>query len=153
MEPDWWLELESTYKERIKQRVELFEKHQERIVQAQTGSETPCKELMEMVVQFLCARYPQYFHLDRETLTLHNRILNTIYKLKELPPLQVILQNCPEDFAIVIKNPVTGKYTFRAGVICSSLGWDVSTKIGKDLSEIHAVIPDYKEKMAMSMDR
>lgn len=153
MEPDWWLELESTYVDRIKQRLELFEEYGERIIQAQPGSETACKELMEMVVQFLCARYPQYFTFDRENLILHNKILEKDFKIKEMDPLHVVFNNCPEDFAIVLKNPTTGKYHFRAGVICSSLGWDVSTKIGMELSQIHAPIPDYKEKMAMSMDR
>lgn len=153
MEPDWWLELESTYLDRLKQRVELFEEHHERIIQAQPGSEPACKELMEMVVQFLCARYPQYFTLNLENKILHNKILNKEFNINEINPLHLIFHNCPEDFAIVIRNPTTGKYHFRAGIICSSLGWDVSTKIGMELSEIHAYIPDYKEKMAMSMDR
>ena len=48
---------------------------------------------------------------------------------------------------------VLGLYYLRAGVICSSLGWDVATKIGKKLGDIHEPIPDYKEKMTMSMDR
>ena len=38
-------------------------------------------------------------------------------------------------------------------VISSALGWNVGTKIDKQLHEIHAPIPDYKEKMQFSMDR
>jgi hypothetical protein len=33
------------------------------------------------------------------------------------------------------------------------LGWNVGTKIGLQLHEIHEPIPDYKEKMQFSMDR
>lgn len=153
MEPDWWLEVESTYEERIKERLNLLAKHGEAVLQALPGSELACKELMEMVLQFLCARYPQYFQLDTERLIFHNQILKTETKIRTIPPLNVLFNNIPEDFAIMSRDHKTGFYLFRAGIICSSLGWNVATKIGMRLHEIHAPIPDYKEKMQFSMDR
>ena len=77
MQTDWWIELENTYEERIKQRQGLFAKHGEAVLQALPGSELACKELMEMVLQFLCARYPQYFWLSNNNRTFHNSILHT----------------------------------------------------------------------------
>lgn len=68
-------------------------------------------------------------------------------------PLHVLLENVPEDFAVMLRNPDDGFYYLRAGVLCSSLGWNVSTKIGMQLKKIHEPIPDYKEKMEFSMDR
>ncbi|KAH0353528.1 hypothetical protein KCU83_g3050, partial [Aureobasidium melanogenum] len=153
LEPDWWLELDKTYASRIKQRQDLYSKHGSEMLQSLPGSEIACKELMEMVLQFLTARYPQHFSIDKQKLIFHNNILATATDLREMDPLEVLLNNVPEDFAIVLRNPQTGYYNFRAGVICSSLGWTVGTKIGKDLKDIHAPIPDYKEKMEFSMDR
>jgi len=153
MEPDWWLELENTYVKRIKQRQDLYAKYGEGVLQALPGSELACKELMEMALQFLCARYPHYFTLDKEKMIFHNGILHTETDLKATPPLHVLLNNVPEDFALMMRNETTGYYFFRAGVICSALGWSVATKIGMQLHEIHAPIPDYKEKMQFSMDR
>jgi len=153
MEPDWWLELESTYEERIKQRQKILDEHGSAVLQALPGSELSCKELMEMVLQFLCARYPQYFSLDLEEMVFHNTILDTTTALKLTPPLHVLFNNVPEDFAIMLRNDETGFYHFRAGIICSALGWNVESKIGLRLHEIHAPIPDYKEKMQLSMDR
>ncbi|ORY15177.1 hypothetical protein BCR34DRAFT_191115 [Clohesyomyces aquaticus] len=153
LEPDWWLELENTYEKRIKQRQALFKQHGEGVLQALPGSELACKELMEMALQFLCARYPQYFRLDREKMKFYNGILNTEADLKNSHPLHVILNNVPEDFAITLREPESGHYYFQAGVICSALGWNVASKIGLRLHEIHAPIPDYKEKMQFSMDR
>ncbi|KAJ9639468.1 hypothetical protein H2201_002872 [Coniosporium apollinis] len=153
LEPDWWLELESTYVKRIQQRQGLYAKYGDHVLDYLPGSELACKELMEMCVQFLCARYPHYFRLDRENMTFHNDILHTYTDLKKTHPLHVLLNNVPEDFAIMLRNPETGFYHFRAGVICSSLGWDLGTKMGLRLHEIHAPIPDYKEKMQFSMDR
>ncbi|KAI1615730.1 alpha-1,2-mannosyltransferase [Exophiala viscosa] len=153
LEPNWWLEVESTYKERIAQRKGLYAEHGEAVLQWLPGSELACKELMEMVLQFLCARYPQHFELHSDKRTFENKILGTKQDVKAKHPLLVLLDNVPEDFAITLRNPETGYYYFRAGMICSALGWNVGTKIGMNLDQIHAPIPDYKEKMQFSMDR
>lgn len=153
MEPDWWLELENTYEQRIKQRQDLYAEHGKAVLQALPGSELACKELMEMSLQFLCARYPHYFTLDKEKMIFYNSILKTETDLNTTHPLHVLLNNVPEDFAIMLRDDKAGTYLFRAGIICSALGWNVGTKIGMRLHEIHAPIPDYKEKMQFSMDR
>jgi hypothetical protein len=153
LEPNWWIEIENTYKVRIAQRKRLYAEHGEAVLQWLPGSELACKELMEMVLQFLCARYPQHFHLHSDKKTFENKILGTTQDVKSKHPLLVLLDNVPEDFAITLRDPETGYYHFRAGMICSALGWNVGTKIGMNLQQIHAPIPDYKEKMQFSMDR
>lgn len=153
MEPDWWLEIENTYIPRIKQRCQLYDTYGKMVLDCLPGSELACKELMEMALQFYCTRYPELFSLSENNTIFHNGILCTTTSILTTPPLQVLLHNIPEDFALVLRSPLDGKYYFRAGVICSSLGWNVSTKIGLRLEQIHAPIPDYKAKMAFSMDR
>ena len=152
LETDWWIELENTYKSRIAQRKELYAKHGKEVLDIMPGSELACKELMEMVLQFICARYPQYFTL-RDKRVLRNTILGTEQDITAKPPLEVLLDNVPEDFAIMLRDETTGFYVLRAAVICSAMGWNVALKIGKQLHEIHEPIPDYKEKMQFSMDR
>lgn len=158
METDWWLELESTYKSRIEQRKSLYAQHGDSVLQWLPGSELASKELMEMALQFYCSRHPQYFSLspspsDASKTIFENRILGTTQVVQDKHPLLVLLDNVPEDFAIMLRNPQSGYYHFRSGVICSALGWNTGSKIGKQLHEIHAPIPDYKEKMQFSMDR
>ncbi|KAG4031535.1 hypothetical protein MFRU_009g03050 [Monilinia fructicola] len=153
MEPDWWLEVENTYCSRIAERQGLFKQYGKMVLDYLPGSELVTKELMEMCLQFYCARYPAYFSLSPDKRTFHNALLKTTTEIKSMHPLHVLLNNVPEDFAIVLRNDEDGMYYFRAGIICSSLGWNVSTKIGLKLEDIHRPIPDYKEKMSFSMDR
>ncbi|CAK5279471.1 unnamed protein product [Mycena citricolor] len=152
MDPDRWVELESTYRTRIAQRIQLYRQHGKKIIDALPGSEHACRELMEMVIQFVCARYPNQFHLDSRGV-FHNRILHTASDTNLVPPLVVLLNHIPEDFLITLEDKSTGLYVFRAGVSCSSVGWNVSTKIGMPLPQIHEPVPDYKEKMDFSMNR
>jgi hypothetical protein len=86
-------------------------------------------------------------------MVFHNGILKTETDLRKVAPLEVLLNNIPEDFAIMLRDEKTGYYHFRAGTICSALGWNVASKIGLQLHQIHEPIPDYKEKMLFSMDR
>ena len=156
METGWWLELVKGYASNIAMRVELFEKHGKHVLDYLPGSELSAKELMEMALQFYCARYPRLFSLEDRPGQGHvftNTVLKTTTIIQNHHPLQVLLHNIPEDFAIMLRNPADGFYYFRAGIICSALGWNVNTKLGMQLKEIHAPIPDYKEKMEFSMDR
>ncbi|KAF5358043.1 hypothetical protein D9756_001724 [Leucocoprinus leucothites] len=152
MEPDWWIELESTYRERISQRKDLYAQHGTKIVDSMPGSQDACLELAEMVIQFLCARYPNQFHRDAAGI-FHNTILGTHTDLQTVEPLIFLLENVPEDFLIVQEDEKSGSYHFRAGVSASAVGWNMSLKIGKPLNEVHGPVPFYKEKMQYSMDR
>lgn len=152
MDPDYWIELESTYRERIVQRRALFAAHGKDILHSLPGSELACQELMEMAVQFLCARYPHLF--ERRAMTLFNHVLGTSCDLAAAEePLGVILDNVPEDFAIMLRDEETGRYCLRAGVVCSTIGWTLSDKMGLGVAEIHQPVPDYEEKLELSVDR
>ena len=156
LETDWWLELEKTYTERIAERKGLFAEHGKLVLDYLPGSELACKEVMEHALQFLCNRYPQYFalhHDDQKGYIFKNSLLRNETVVNEMHPLHVILNNVPEDFAVMVRNPEDGYYYFRAGLLCSALGWNVQTKLGMQLKQIHSPIPDYKEKMEFSMDR
>ncbi|KAI6083250.1 hypothetical protein F4821DRAFT_245253 [Hypoxylon rubiginosum] len=153
LETDWWIELESTYKTRIAQRKALYAEHGTSVLHWLPGSELACKELMEMVLQFVCLRYPQYFSLSADKAILTNRILGVESVIAAKHPLLILLDHIPEDFGIMLRDPESGYYHLRAGLICSALGWNVGTKLGMKLHEIHEPIPDYREKMQFSMDR
>jgi hypothetical protein len=153
METDWWLELECSYRERIAQRKGLYARHGRDIIDTVPGSEAACIELMEMVIQFLCTRYPNQFNLGSSGI-FHNRILGRRFDTRDIKnPLEFLLENVPEDFLIVKEEKETGLYHFCAGVSASAVGWNMGMKIGKPLHEVHGPVPYYKEKLQHSMDR
>lgn len=151
MDTDFWIELESTYRQRIEERKALHRKHGKTVLDYLPGSELACKELLEMVIQFLCARYPHYFSCDGRVLS--NRILGTTQNIAAKHPLEILLDHVPEDFVVMLRDSQTGHYFLRAGVICYSIGWTLGDKLGRGLDEIHEPVPDYKEKMGFSMHR
>ncbi|KAL4892384.1 hypothetical protein BDV59DRAFT_208700 [Aspergillus ambiguus] len=151
MDNDWWIELDNTYRERIDQRKALRRDYGNLVMDCLPGSELACRELMEMVIQFLCARYPHYFSCDG--MTLHNNILDSTQDITSFHPLDVLFDNIPEDFAIMTRDDKTGEYIFRAGIICYSMGWTLGDKLGLGLDDIHDPVPDYLEKIGFSIKR
>ncbi|KAB8247110.1 hypothetical protein BDV35DRAFT_380020 [Aspergillus flavus] len=101
----------------------------------------------------VCARYPHYFQLLNDQSILRNDIIGTETDLRLIHPLNILLNKVPEDFAIMLRDPETGAYVLRAGIICSSLGWSLGLKLGKNIDEIHEPVPDYGEKLQFSMNR
>lgn len=152
-DPDWWVELEKNYSQTMAARQELLKRYPENVMFGHPGSELACRELMEMVLQFITRRYPQFFSLERDNTILVNRLLNSTTDLLSTPPLQVIFDNVPEDYALMLRNENDGLYYLRAAMVCSSVGWDIGQHRDKPLAAIHSHVPDFKEKMAFSMDR
>ncbi|ORY70972.1 uncharacterized protein BCR38DRAFT_453639 [Pseudomassariella vexata] len=153
LETDYWLELEHNYHRRMKQRLALLEEHGEKVLFWCPGSELASRELMEMVVQFLCIRYPHYFQLEQNNTVLRNRLLDTVTEIPSMHPLQVLFNNVPEDFAVMCRNEEDGLYYLRSAMICSSVGWNIGLHKNKVLRRIHDNVPQWEEKMAFSVDR
>lgn len=153
LEPDWWIELESTYRERIDQRKKLYADHGKLVIDELFGSQEASRECMEMVIQYVCQRYPNQFHYDNWTGVFSNSILGIRVDTSTVHPLVFLLEHIPEDFLITQEDPETGLYVLRAAVSCSAVGWNISQKIGRPLHQIHEPVPDYKEKLGFSMDR
>jgi len=153
-DPDWWVELTSDYASTMAKRQTLFAQQESRIFfqSPSPGTDLAVRELMEMLLQFLCTRYPAHFSLSPDAAIFHNHLLKTTTDLLTVPPLKVIFDNVPEDYAVMLRNEETGYYHLRAAMVCSSVGWHVSLHRDAPLRAIHAEVPD-AGKMAMSMDR
>ena len=108
---------------------------------------------MEIVLQYICIRYPRCFSLESSSTVFVNHLLKTRTCLKTTHPLHVLFDNVPEDFAIMQRNEEDGMYYLRAGFICSSIGWTFGTHFNRQLRDIHAEVNDYEQKMSKPMDR
>ena len=88
LEPDWWLELERTYRERSTQRKKkLYADYGKLIMNELPGSQAASKEYMQMVVQYLWQRYSNLFQYDNWTGMFMNRILGSKTNITAVRPL------------------------------------------------------------------
>ncbi|KAH8652086.1 hypothetical protein BX600DRAFT_402504 [Xylariales sp. PMI_506] len=152
-QPDYWIELEHNYFRRMEQRLRYWKEHGERVMFHAPGSELASRELMEMVLQFLCIRYPHYFQLEDDNTVFRNRLLDKTTVIDSMHPLEVLYHHVPEDFNIMCRSEEDGQYYLRSAMVCSSIGWNVGQHKNKLLRRIHDNVPLWEEKMAFSVDR
>ncbi|KAK3301721.1 uncharacterized protein B0T15DRAFT_544447 [Chaetomium strumarium] len=155
-DPKFWIELTRDYHTTLSARQSLLLAHPSEIL-FQTPSPActlAVRELMESLLQFLTRRYPQHFSLsaDDDRTLFHNALLGTTTNLLTTPPLRVIFEHIPEDYALMLRDPSDGRYYLRAAAVCSSVGWHIAQHRDKPLREIHGEVPD-AGRMGMSMDR
>ncbi len=154
-EPDWWIELEQNYTRTMSARRALLSQHSSRIFFQNPCADLAVRELMEMLLQHLTKRYPMHFSLSPSPTNpthFHNRLLGTTIDLLTTPPLRVMFETVPEDYAIMLRNEQDGFYYLRAAMVCSSVGWHIGQHRDSPLRKIHTHVPD-ADRMAMSMDR
>jgi len=74
------------------------------------GSQEASRECMEIVIQYICHRYPNQFHYDNWTGVFSNNIFGTKVDISTVHPLVFLLDHVPEDFLITQEDPDTGLY-------------------------------------------
>ncbi|OAL18772.1 hypothetical protein AYO20_11706 [Fonsecaea nubica] len=155
-----WVEIDHKYLERYRYKVELFTQHPEKTIQYLPGSEEACHEALNLLADMLPRRYPSMF---RATATgIANLVTGDKWDLrresstwKSYHPLQVMGLLSTEDWFIMQPDEEDPRITrLRAGANCFPAGWKLQERIGLSLWEIHAgKVPQYEDKLAMSMDR
>jgi hypothetical protein len=153
-DPNFWIELTQTYHTTLSARYSLLLAHPSEILfQSPSAACTlAARELMESLLQFLTHRYPSHFSLSPDFTLFHNSLLGVTTNLLTTPPLRVIFEHIPEDYALMLRDPADGRYYLRAAAVCSSVGWHIAQHRDRPLREIHGEVPDAR-RMGVSMDR
>ncbi|CCE81860.1 Piso0_002537 [Millerozyma farinosa CBS 7064] len=159
--PEEWFLIEDTYQKVTGLKKELVEVNEDHTVLAYDNKATyhAVHEFYSTVVHHLCSKYPQYFsrsgdkiknHINGELLFRDCAAIDSITLLKNLA------SNIEEDFFILLKDhPHDEKeeYIFRAGVSGFPSGFDPAKNYNKPISYIHGPVPQYEDRLKLSMSR
>jgi hypothetical protein len=167
--------MDNTYRSRISLRRQLLRDNHDDVLRLNTVAEPAVTEFYTWLVKtYLPRRHPTLFtlsdsglqnHITAETLPLH-------------PPspseaLRLIGSHIDTDFLFLLPTPTpnpppvttpipssapsldpsTPKYHLSAFITCFPSGFSTSQKLGLQLSDIHAPVPGYAQKLERSMDR
>lgn len=171
---DDWLLIEDTYLDRIEEKTKIITNSHpkypsDRDLAASTVFTSPIgepaiREFYDVVVQYMCDKYPMYFQKSTDKALIHNAITNEdIPSSSDGVDVQRLLFNLvrtiEEDFIIMMPDPslddpeFENEYYFKGGVFAFAAGFDPIDKFNKPLTSIHDPIPGYKSKLRLSMNR
>lgn len=171
LDPNDWLLVEPTYMLKITEKTKLVtNNHPEydpefdlasRTIFVTPECEPAIREFYDMVVDFLCKRYPMHFSIEGDQM--YNNIT------KEYVPLRAnditdardyllyLTRTIEEDVIFMIKDTQhqepEDEYYFKGGIFAFAAGFDPLDKFNQPLTSIHKPIPGYEEKLKTSMNR
>ncbi|OJJ51552.1 hypothetical protein ASPZODRAFT_57148 [Penicilliopsis zonata CBS 506.65] len=171
LDPSDWIPMDKTYKDRLKLRASLLEKHHDVVLGINNESDPRVRAAVVELYMFLLGtylpgRYPRMFTLrdKSSSATLENLVTGEVFPVDEsvstITALESLARVADEDFLILLPDITTAaaageeeKYILEAYETCFPAGFDTRTKLGLRLASIHDPVPHYTDKLEKSMDR
>lgn len=171
---DDWLLIEDTYLDRIEEKTKIitnshpkypaYRDLESSTVFTSKIAEPAIRELYDVIIQYMCDKYPMYFKVSDDGTKVHNGITNEDVPAKANDTdvkklMYYLVRTIEEDFIVMMPDPSLDEpeygleYYFKGGVFAFAAGFDPKEKINKPLTSIHEPIPGYQSKLRLSMNR
>lgn len=164
LSPNNWIELSASYRWYLAEKKKVIEEQGKKVVDSLPENDAACGELLECVVEFLAARYPTLF--DRLEETRDGKKLDGIYShvteeryqwVSGCPPegvegLKIISRLTENDF-LMAREREDGHIYFVGGLVAFPGFYLLSEKIGKSMHDVHIPVPQFNQKLLVSVER
>jgi len=144
-----WIEIDGHYETELAEKARLVRDHRDAIYQALPDSEPFQAEFIRFLMAHLSKHHPDRFALT--DFGLRNNLTGKTVRVDEAAPLLTATRLVQEDMTILRPSPEG--FRLIAGLVAFPTRWDLSSKLGKVLRDIHDPVPGYHEKLARPMDR
>lgn len=124
-----WLEFDEHREDELAQKAALLDECYEKVVATEPQGDDASRELLDEV-----RAYVKHYHPDVATTTD-----------PEDHPLVAASRLVQEDLCVLLRED---GWRLRAACVCFPSRWELATKIGTTLDEIHAPVPHYEEELA-----
>ena len=135
-----WIEVDERLDFYLEEKRRLEEAHPGKVFGSEIGSEAAQREVLDFLVDFLPARFPETYQLDGNAMHVNGR---SVALDSGLPPLKIAGHLVQEDLAIMHRDE-TGWRLVAASLSFPS-SWSLAEKFGKPLQVIHATVPGFAE--------
>ena len=139
-----WLEIDNLFEEEITQKKDLFVNKKDEVLVTSIESYQNQQNVLEMILSHLSHFYPDFYDISSDRIRVTRN--DDLYYFKEFNnPLELASLIIQED--LVLMNPINDVFKLEAASLCAPTRWSLKEKFGQSLSDIHAEVPGYKEKI------
>ena len=154
---DDWIELDNHWLRYHQKKLDrLASERASRLCQTNPEAKDAALETMELLSEYLVARYPSMFVFEKIDGQQRIRISKTgeSYPINSDDPLKYAGLLIEDDLALMMEGD-DGQYYLRAGSILLPGFWRLEDKINMPLAQIHTSgdVPKFREKLQFSMER
>lgn len=145
-----WIQIGPEYERDVRLKRELLGRAHNTVVATMPGVEREADEVLTTLVDHLCETFPQWF--VRVGARVDNLRTGDSFVLDDgsLHPIDIAGRLVQEDLALLV--PRDGELVFGAGSVCFPNRWDLASKIGRTLAEVHAPVARLNEQLAAPID-
>ena len=131
---DEWTVRNPDHDAQMARRREVLRDYPEIVIASGHEAEEPVLELLSMLKTHL-GMDPEITHLE------------------EYCAWTAIAHLIPEDFCLLLPDPVSGEYKLVGAILCFPSRWLLSEKLGRPMTVIHDPVPDYDDALARRVNR
>jgi hypothetical protein len=132
-----WIELGADADAAIAHKGRLNATHRATVFAALDGVEPESRQVAVALIDHLRARWPERY--------------GTAELAPDLHPLDAAARHVPEDLVLMVERE--GRLVFGAGSVCFPNRWDLRSKIGLTLAEVHRPVALLNEQLEDPVDR
>lgn len=145
-----WIEIDDDYAEDLAAKAVVRERHPDTVFVALRDAQPACAEVLDALVDHLVGRWPEHF--QRTTSSVVNRLTGEEIALDgSLHPLDAASRLVQEDLVVMIEQD--GRNVFAAGSVCFPNRWDLRSKLGRPLREVHAPVSRLNDQLGDPIDK
>ncbi|KZT52936.1 hypothetical protein CALCODRAFT_475314 [Calocera cornea HHB12733] len=155
-----WLEISSLYEHYLQTKKEVIAEHSTEVLDSLPENDAACAELLEVVTDHLPKRYPTLFErlLLGEKSGIRNGITGEIMEWpKAETPMGVealrLVSRLTECDFLMAHEREDGHVYFTGGLVALPGSYLLSEKIGQRMSEVHGPVPQFNDKLLLSVER
>jgi hypothetical protein len=150
-----WIQIGDDYDHEMATKTVVLRDHHDTVVATIDGIEPEAAEILEHLCDHLCATRPDWF--AREGNEIVNRRRGERWPVSPgddgswaLHPLDIAGRLVQEDLALLV-NREAG-LVFGGGTVCFPNRWDLSSKLGLTMAEVHAPVDRLNEQLQDPID-
>jgi dimethylamine monooxygenase subunit A len=150
-----WIEFGDDYNHEMDVKTSLFAQHPATVNANIPGSEDEASEVLEYLVDFLISTRPDWFSREGNEIVNHHRherltvSPNSAGQWHE-HPIVICGRLIQEDLALLVERD--GQLVFGAGSVAFPNRWDLTSKLGLTMSEVHAPVDRLNDQLQDPID-
>lgn len=139
LDPADWIEVDARLPDYLDEKARVTAAHPAETFVAEPGSEAGQAELLELLVEHLCVRFPQVHRRDGDAIEIVPAGRRVV--LAKAPPLRVAASLVQEDL-VLLRRGESG-WRLAAGSLCFPSSWSLREKFGRPMHEVHGPVPGF----------
>lgn len=146
-----WFEIDNDYASDLREKRRLLTEQRDQVFRTLPGSETAQSELLDLLARHLDRWHQEHCQVHDGMLSLP--ALDEQHRLDEpeMPALDLAARLVQEDICLLQRKAEAWHLT--AASVCFPTRWDLVSKMGLPLADIHDPVPGFRESLAQPVHR